>query len=145
MTEQERAERAAVVAAARGWVGTPYHHMADIRGRGVDCAMLLVRIFVDCGLVPPFDPRPYPPDWHLHRAEERYLAGITRHARPVERPETGDIALYRYGRCFSHAALALDWPLVVHAFIHEGCVLADAGKAPFAGRRAAYFSFWGTP
>ena len=36
-------DRAAVVAAAREWIGTPYHHMADIKGVGCDCAMLLER------------------------------------------------------------------------------------------------------
>ena len=44
--------RFAVVAAARAWLGTPYHHAADIRGVGVDCAMILVRVFCDLGLVP---------------------------------------------------------------------------------------------
>ena len=56
--ESEGAERVAVVAAARSWLGTPYHHAADVKGRkgGVDCAMLLVRVYCDLGLVEPFDP-----------------------------------------------------------------------------------------
>ena len=57
------------------WIGTPYHHAADVKGRtgGVDCAMLLVRVYCDRGLVEKFDPRPYTRDWFLHRNEERYL------------------------------------------------------------------------
>ena len=48
--------------------------------------MLLVRVFVDTGLCPPFDPRPYPVDWHLHRSEERYLGFIfDRAARSTSR------------------------------------------------------------
>ena len=65
--------RAAVVAEARSWIGTPYHHAADVKGHGVDCAMLLVRVYCDLGLIEPFDPRPYTRDWFLHRSEERYL------------------------------------------------------------------------
>ena len=40
-----------VVAEARKWIGTPYHNCADVQGAGVDCGMLLVRVFVDSGLV----------------------------------------------------------------------------------------------
>ena len=67
----EAAERAAVVAAARAWIGTPYHHMADIKGVGVDCAMLLVRVYCDLGLVEPFDPRPYTQDWMMHQEDRK--------------------------------------------------------------------------
>ena len=63
------ATRQQIVAEARSWIGTRYHACADAKGTGVDCGMLLVRVFVDCGLVAPFDPRPYPIDWHLHRSE----------------------------------------------------------------------------
>ena len=47
----KRGQRAAVVAAARSWIGTPYHHAADVKGVGVDCAMLLVRVYSDLGLI----------------------------------------------------------------------------------------------
>jgi hypothetical protein len=30
----------------------------DLKGVGVDCGMLIVRVFVDTGLCAPFDPRP---------------------------------------------------------------------------------------
>ena len=49
--------REKIVAEARSWIGTPYHNCADIKGVGVDCGMLLVRVYVDTGVVPPFDHR----------------------------------------------------------------------------------------
>jgi hypothetical protein len=70
--------REKIVAEARSWIGTPYHNCADIKGVGVDCGMLLVRVYCDLGLVPRFDPRPYTAQWHLHRDDERYLDGLTR-------------------------------------------------------------------
>ena len=101
------AARAAVVAEARSWIGTPYHHAADVKGRtgGVDCAMLLVRVYCDRGLVEKFDPRPYTRDWFLHRNEERYLGFLLARSCEVCRSLEGDIVLFRFGRCFAHAGI----------------------------------------
>lgn len=147
LSEQTRAR---VIAAARTWIGTPYHPCADVPGAGVDCGMLLVRVFVDSGLCPPFDPRPYPPDWHLHRGEERYLGFVLGHCREVAAAAPGDVVVFRYGRCFAHGGIVtLTDPLtIVHAFSPAGCVLeeavamnsvlADAKRAPRIFRPLAY-------
>jgi NlpC/P60 family putative phage cell wall peptidase len=121
---------AAIVAAARDWIGTPYHPCADVRGAGVDCGMLIVRVFVDSGCCPPFDPRPYPPDWHLHRSEERYLGFVRRNCRErgaEEAAEPGDIVVFRFGRCWAHGGIVTKaTPLtLVHAFSPAGCVLEE--------------------
>lgn len=123
----EIAERAAVVAAARSWIGTPYHHAADVKGAGCDCAMLLVRIYCDLGLVEPFDPRPYPRDWMLHRDEERYLSFLLARARQIVEPSEGDVIVFRYGRCFSHGGIVTRArPLtIVHAFAPARAVIED--------------------
>jgi NlpC/P60 family putative phage cell wall peptidase len=145
----EPATRAAVVAAARQWIGTPYHVCADVKGVGCDCAMLLVRVFVDLGLVAPFDPRPYSSDWHLHRSEEVYLRLLLERAHPVEAPEPGDVVLFRYGRCFSHGGIITNArPLtIVHAFAAAGVVLEEAisHNAAIAHRlgEARFASYWG--
>lgn len=95
-----------IVAEARRWLRTPYHHQADVLGVGVDCAMLPVRVFSALGLIPAdVDPRPYAPDWHLHRSEEIYLGWVKRFADQVETPQVGDLALFRVGRCYSHGGL----------------------------------------
>ncbi len=113
-------ERAAVVAEARRWIGTPYHNCADLHGIGVDCGMLIVRVFVDTGLCAPFDPRPYPPDWHLHRSDERYLGFVFDRCAEVEEPRPGDILVFRYGRCYSHGGIVT----TAIAAYHRTCVLA---------------------
>ena len=51
MTESE--QRASVIAEAMSWIGTPFRDQSDVKGAGVDCAMLLVRCFVDTSVVPP--------------------------------------------------------------------------------------------
>ena len=123
----EVAERAAVVAAARSWIGTPYHHAADVKGAGCDCAMLLVRVYCDLGLVEPFDPRPYPRDWMLHRDDERYLSFLLARAREIVEPSAGDVIVFRYGRCFSHGGIVTRArPLtIVHAFAPARAVIEE--------------------
>ena len=143
MTDLATSQRARVVATALEWLGTPYHHLGDVKGVGVDCAMFMVRVFVDTGLVPAFDPRPYPTDWHLHRGEERYLGAVLDRAHEVAAPGPGDIALYRFGRTLSHSALVIAWPRVVHAQARVGCILSDAATdEPLASRTPRFFSLW---
>ena len=127
MTPTENAQRAAIVAAARSWIGTPYHNCADIRGVGVDCGMLLVRVFVDTGLCAPFDPRPYPIDWHLHRGDERYLGFIFDRGREVTEPQPGDVMMLRYGRSYAHGGVVTKAQprTIVHAFHPARMVLEE--------------------
>jgi len=142
-------QRAAVVAEARSWIGTPYHSCADVKGAGVDCGMLLVRVFIDTGLIPPFDPRPYPIDWHMHRDEERYLGFVfDRGFGEVEAPQPGDIMVLRYGRCYSHGGVvSRAKPVtIIHAFhparrvLEEELALNTALNDPTRKRR--FFSYW---
>lgn len=140
----EHEARQALVTEAMTWLRTPYHHQGFMKGVGVDCAFLLIKVYHAVGLIPDIDPRPYPPDWHLHRGEQRYLNWIEEYARPVDVPKPGDIALYSFGRCVSHGAIVLEWPTIIHAYMREGVVLADALNTPGLSERfAGFYSFWG--
>ena len=139
--------RAAVVAEAVAWLGTPYHHRARLKGIGVDCAQLPIGVYANVGLIEAFDTGEYPPDWHLHRAGERYLAVICRLAREIdpEDVQPGDVVLFKFGRAFSHGAIVTDWPRIVHANRKDGAVvLGDALRDPdLIGRPMKAFSYWG--
>ncbi|TNC07122.1 hypothetical protein FF100_33675 [Methylobacterium terricola] len=143
--------RAHVVAQARRWIGTPYHPGADVHGIGVDCGMLLVRVFVDTGLLPPFDPRPYPQDWHLHRDDERYLGFLLGRTREVSGPEPGDIVMFRQGRTYAHGGIvtATDPLVLVHAFSPAQAVIEEPlsrnGMLAQRQRAPRFFSVWGAP
>jgi len=144
MGPQEARERRMVVAEALTWLKTPYHHQGRIKGAGTDCAMILCEVFYNVGLLPRIDPGYYPPDWHLHRSEERYLESVTKYLHPCAaatgRP--GDIVLYRFGRCVSHAAIVIDWPLVIHAYIDVGVELTDTTRPAMAERIHSIWSYW---
>lgn len=50
--------RLAVIESAKAWLGTPWHHMARVRGAGVDCAQLLMATYSDAGVIEPFEFEP---------------------------------------------------------------------------------------
>lgn len=143
----ETDQRAAVVAEARKWIGTPYHNCADVLGVGVDCGMLIVRAFVDSGLCEKFDPRPYPTDWHLHRSEERYLGFVTDRCGEVSDPQPGDVAVFRIGRCYSHGGVvtAIAPLKIVHAWHAYGRAVEEEiinGQLAEPERKPRFFSLW---
>ncbi len=155
-TAREAEARAAFIAEALSWVGTPFRDCADIKGRNgaVDCAMLLVRSAVDTGRIPPFDPRPYSPHWMLHRTEEKFIDWMIKlGAHEVETPRVGDIVIWQFGRTYAHGAVLVNADEVVHAYSAAGMALVSRldesllSYLPFSGcrvrRPVRYFELWG--
>ncbi len=140
--------RQAVVAEAMTWIGTPYHTEADVKGAGVDCGMLLVRVFVDLGLVESFDPRPYPSQWHLHQRAERYVQWVEKWTRelpgpPKRIPLPGDIVLFHYGLCYGHGGIVTEWPLIIHAMGPSKVQRQRVDANTFLRKmRKRYFTIW---
>jgi cell wall-associated NlpC family hydrolase len=153
----EESQRQKVVEYAKTWIGTPFRDQADTRGSGVDCCMFLVRVFVDTGIIPPFDPRPYEPRFFLHKSDENYLLGkpdqpgIAGLGREIAEKDAkpGDIVIYKHGRCFSHTGLIISDEQIIHAWFVErkvsiterrsGLLTTDRGKP----RPSKFFTFWG--
>jgi len=139
--EDVAAARSAVVKEAFEWVGTPYAHAHDIKGAGVDCAMLLVRVYVDCGLIPAFDPRPYHAQWFLHHDEPRYMNFVQEYGHRVDDPLPGDIAMYNFGRHAAHGAIVVDAYTMIHAYRLSRRVIHDL-KTSLEGRLDSYWSLF---
>jgi cell wall-associated NlpC family hydrolase len=120
-----------LVRSAKLWIGTPYHHAARCYGAGVDCVNLLCAVYETAGIVDHIELPFYPPDWMLHRSEERFMMGvIEQRLQQVQHPHTGDIALFRFGRCYSHGAIVTGWPSLIHAFSGLGVTYGDARQHP---------------
>ena len=122
MTEAET--RAAIVAEALTWEGTPYLSHCRIKGVGTDCAQLPASIFAEVGIIPPLNPT-YTDDWMMHRDEEKFLDFVLPHAREIDEADLqpGDLVIWKFGRTFSHSAIVLDYPTVLHAVIKGGAVI----------------------
>jgi cell wall-associated NlpC family hydrolase len=126
------------------WIKTPYHHHGRIKGVGVDCAQLLCLVYEAAGVIQPLDPGYYPVDWHLHRSEEMYAHWMFKYAHvydaQVKQPQPGDVALFKFGRCFSHGAIVVENGLLVHAYLNRGVILSRADEEPLAGRKVTYWT-----
>jgi cell wall-associated NlpC family hydrolase len=151
MLSEEEA-RPKIVAEALSWVGVPYRSNAMVKdkvGGGTDCAMLLAAVYGPLGLIPGWvDPRPYSPQWHIHRNEEEYMGVVLAHAHEIAGPpRPGDVAMFKIGKVFAHGAIVIDWPNVVHAVGGSMVLLEDVSKNRI-GKRALwlvprkYFSLW---
>lgn len=116
-----------VIAEARSWIGTPYHHMAYVKGRngGVDCGMIVIGVYSALGFWPFFDPRPYPRQFHMHRQEEWYRNLVRDRFDQIDEPIPGCVALWKIGRIFSHGSIVTHWPRAVHAIASANMVLED--------------------
>jgi cell wall-associated NlpC family hydrolase len=134
------------VAEALSWLSTPYHHQARIKGAGVDCAQMPADVFEKAGLIPHIEPE-YSPQWMLHRDEEKYLEWVRPFAREITRAELlpGDLVMWKFGRTYSHSAIVIEAPIVIHAMQRSNAVvLGDMDlDADLISRPALYFSLFG--
>ena len=140
--------RAAIVAEALSWVGTPYADLQGLKGPqgGVDCVYLLLGVAQAVGALPATYPRPvYSPQWHLHHDRERYreeLEALGGRAKAWTDRHPGDILLFRFGRVASHAAILVTPTEIVHAHSRRG-VLRQPIPSAWWARLVAVYTFPG--
>lgn len=119
--------RTDVVAAARSWLGTPFHHQARLQGVGVDCVGLVIGVARTLGLVPPdFNVEAYPrmPDgkslMHLVRLHMREL-------KLEEEMQPGDVVVVRFDADPQHLGILGDYRhgglSIIHAAAMPGRVI----------------------
>jgi NlpC/P60 family putative phage cell wall peptidase len=115
--------RNAIVAEARSWIGTPYHHQASVKHVGCDCLGLVRGVWR--ALVGP-EPEAIPgysSDWGEVSGQETLLAAARRHLIEIDpaaaRP--GDILVFRMrpGRMAKHAGIVV------------GCAGPEGGNLKF--------------
>lgn len=124
--------RGDIVAAARLWLGTPYHHQASLRGVGCDCLGLVRGVWRDLHGAEPETPPPYSANWAEGGREETLAAAAFRHLRPIppEAAQPGDVLLFRWRTHLpaKHCAILTEPQRILHA--HDG---AQVNEVAFTG------------
>lgn len=138
--------RAAIVAEARAWLGTPYRHQASAKGAGCDCLGLARGLWRALLGAEPEAATPYDAAWALSTARETLAEAARRHlveiAPVAARP--GDILLFRWRARLpaSHVAVLATPTTLIHA--HDGAMVAEVAFTPWWRRHLAYaFAFPG--
>jgi hypothetical protein len=148
------------------WVGTPFRHHCAVKGAGADCIHFVVAALVEAGRLPESllaEIPSYPRDWHLHSDDDRLAAGLlgrpglfvakninlsidgeaVADAQPVWLDD-GDVALFQFGMCSSHAAVVCDEHFY-HSVTGSG-VIRTSGLDPYwtDRLRAGFTPIWRT-
>ena len=86
-----------IVAEARSWIGTPYHHATSLKGIGCDCLGLVRGVWRAVLGPEPEAAGPYSPDWAEAGGEERLLWAARRHMVEIDPADLapGDVLLFR--------------------------------------------------
>jgi NlpC/P60 family putative phage cell wall peptidase len=122
------------VEAARGWLGTPYHHQASLRGVGCDCLGLLRGVWREViGPEPEVMP-PYSPDWDEAQGTEHMLRVCNRWLVPAD---GGTVVVFRMrpNMVAKHCGIATPDGTLIHS--HTGHGVHEVALTPWWLRRVA--------
>lgn len=138
--------RADVVAEALSWKGTPWHHMARLKGVGVDCAQFPAAVYEAAGLIAHVEPD-YPQQWMMHRERELFVEWVEKvGGREIERAAIlpGDLGLWKFGRTFSHGGIFISQEQIIHAMVRAGVQVDEVDRhVDLLNREGRFFTLWG--
>jgi len=139
-----RTTRERVVAAARAWLGTPYHHQASLRGVGCDCLGLVRGVWREL-----YDDEPelmpaYSPYWAQQGSGETLAQAAERHLRPLDPRDArpGDVLLFRWRAHLpaAHCAILAELDRILHA--HDGAAVSEVAFTSWWRRHLSHaFAF----
>lgn len=142
--------REAVVAEARRWLGTPFHHKARLQGVGVDCLGLVWAVGEGAGVMPPITKKQAAPFWRFYGRRPNppeMGAALRQFLVPIRADEAGlgDICWMHWGNFIPvHMAIlgeAEGRRTLIHAVLDIGVV--EHSLIP--ERAADIYSFWRYP
>lgn len=110
--------REQIVASARSWLGTPYHHQASVKGVGCDCLGLIRGLWRELLGDEPAAMPAYTRDWGDVTGSEPLLAAARRNLTPIPPGLAlrGDILVFRMqAGVAKHAGVLTDSEHFIHA------------------------------
>jgi len=129
-----------VIAAARSWLGTPYHDQASLRGVGCDCLGLARGVWREVVGPEPFPIPPYSRDWGETGPREVLAEGARAAMIEVEQCDVGPGALFLFRMqpraIAKHVGILTAPDRFIHAYERLGVV--EQQLTPAWRRRIAF-------
>ncbi len=129
-----------IIAAARSWLGTPYHDQASLRGVGCDCLGLARGVWREVVGDEPFPIPPYSRDWGETGCREVLAKGARRMMMELPAADAGPGALVvfrmRAGAIAKHVGILSAPDRFIHAYERLGVI--EEPLTPAWQRRIAF-------
>ena len=127
-----------IIAEARRWIDTPFHHQASQRGAGTDCLGLIRGIWRALYGIEPEPVPAYAPDWAEATASETLLEAARRTLIETTAPAPGDVLLFRLRPTgpARHCGILSAPDRMIHAW--SGHAVAEVPFAPPWQRRHSH-------
>ena len=128
-----------IVAIARAWLGTPYHHQASAKGAGTDCIGLVRGIWRELyGREAQALPA-YTRDWAEASGQGTLIEAARRHLIEIAPGQAapGDVLVFRWrgASIAKHAAILATPDTMIHAI--EGAPVCEVTLSPWWRRHLA--------
>ena len=136
------ADGAQVAALARGWIGTPYHDQASLRGAGCDCLGLVRGVWRDLLGPEPLEVPPYTRDWGEVGEREVLLDALGAVMLKRSALRAGRVVVFRMRArsICKHAGILTAPDRFVHAYERLGVVELHLSN-PWRRRIAGIFAY----
>jgi NlpC/P60 family putative phage cell wall peptidase len=141
------ATREQIVAEARSWVGTRWHHQARVKGHGVDCLGMVTDLCEKLNLSPGFRWGDCP-EYHGYGMQpdaDQLLEAVHRFLIPVALTDIrkGDVGVFRFDGGPQHFAIfTQEDPLyIVHAYAQARKVVEHRFDGTWSARLVGAFRF----
>jgi len=136
--------RQKIVLEAKTWIGTPYKHYSSSKGGGADCGLFIMKTYENAGLIKFKQPPFYPLDWAYHNPVGEMFEDIVKgYCNEVTKEEAGlgDIILYKFGKCLSHAAIIIEDNKIIHSEINIGVKVSNRFTCEWRDRERKYYTW----
>lgn len=133
-----------IINEANTWMGTPYKHFSSVKGAGADCALFIMRVYSNCGLIEYKQPEFYANDWSLHNPTKEIFRDIVLEScHQIEKKDLkkGDIILYKFGKMLSHGALLMDGNMIIHSESGVGVTVSNRNYSVWTNREREYYTY----
>ena len=131
--------RAALVAEAMSWMGTPFRAYTAVRGGGVDCVSLCLAMYQAVGFLPVLTLPQYRVGAGAHAEDsqlEKVIREIGRFAGGTPAPPymVGDLLGFNLGRVCHHAGVVVNETEFIHARRGYGVALGSLADPFWKGK-----------